>query len=150
MCMLSGGAERVLPAWRTFLTDEPSTELALPLCRTGGHDHRGHQDPLAHHHPPHTVHCHLRVSVNYFTALLFFSHREHSSQLWYAFWLSSQLFFPACPSVASVTDSSSSTQPETPVRIPSTTPEPAPVGPVPNRMPITNTGPLPPGYIMLI
>ncbi|XP_053096715.1 itchy E3 ubiquitin protein ligase b [Pangasianodon hypophthalmus] len=53
---------------------------------------------------------------------------------------------PACPSNGSVTDSSSSTQPETPVRIPNATPDPAPVAPLPTRMPITNTGPLPPGW----
>ncbi|XP_017342995.2 itchy E3 ubiquitin protein ligase b isoform X1 [Ictalurus punctatus] len=64
---------------------------------------------------------------------------------------------PACPSNASVTDGSSSTQPETPVRIPGPTPGPAPgptpgptpgisIAPLPNQMPITNTGPLPPGW----
>ncbi|XP_060750715.1 itchy E3 ubiquitin protein ligase b isoform X2 [Tachysurus vachellii] len=53
---------------------------------------------------------------------------------------------PACPSV---TDSSSSTQPETPMQIPNPTPDPAPVisvPPMPNRMPATNTGPLPQGW----
>ncbi|MCJ8742042.1 hypothetical protein PDJAM_G00077630 [Pangasius djambal] len=59
---------------------------------------------------------------------------------------------PACPTNGSVTDSSSSTQPETPVQVPNTTPDPAPVAPIapvaplPTRMPITNTGPLPPGW----
>ncbi|XP_060793731.1 itchy E3 ubiquitin protein ligase b isoform X6 [Neoarius graeffei] len=52
---------------------------------------------------------------------------------------------PACLSNASVTDSSSSTRPDTPVRIPNPTPDPAPVVPVP-RMPINNTAPLPPGW----
>ncbi|KAF5888924.1 E3 ubiquitin-protein ligase Itchy-like isoform X1, partial [Clarias magur] len=64
---------------------------------------------------------------------------------------------PPCPSVTD--NSSSSAQPETPVRIPNTAPDPAPVpvsvstpvpaipiGPQPNRMSMSNAGPLPPGW----
>ncbi|KAI5609234.1 E3 ubiquitin-protein ligase Itchy-like [Silurus asotus] len=56
---------------------------------------------------------------------------------------------PAFQAGSTVTDSSNSAQPETSVQVPKTNPEPPPAIPVaslPTRMPITNTGPLPPGW----
>lgn len=84
VCLISGGAERVLQAWWTFLTDVLSMEPVLPLYQNGFHNPRGHPDPLGHRRPPHADRCLLQVSVHDVVSCYpteSFLHREPSSRV---------------------------------------------------------------------